>query len=217
MLVYIAGKYRGDVAANIQAAREVAVELWEKGYVPICPHLNTAHFEAYCKVEDEVYLAGDLEIINVCDAVLFLPGWEESAGARGEHDYAFLKAKPVYYYPALPPKVAKVVLGAGKDAPMTVNENGGKQSQLDYDFPSIDPLVLLRLASIASEGSKKYGRWNWRRISLEENLNHALVHIFAHTAGDRQDDHLGHAFCRLAFALSLDITPGEHSIMKADA
>lgn len=235
MLVYIAGKYRGDVAANIAAARAVAIELWEAGYTPICPHLNTAFFENDCKVEDEAYLAGDFEIIERCDAVVFLPGWEESSGAVGEYHFAYDKGVSIFFYPNLPPLAKRpyqhhaenvempipvtttLVPGVGKDAPMTVNENGGKQSKVDYDFPSIDPLVMLRLASIAHEGSQKYGRWNWRRISLEENLNHALTHIFAYMAGDRQDDHLGHAFCRLAFALSLDITPGEHPTMKAEA
>lgn len=106
--------------------------------------------------------------------------------------------------------------GLGKSVPVVVNELGGMQSLLNYRFDLIDPLPLFRLASIVSEGAEKYGEWNWRRISLRDNLNHALAHIFAHLAGDCQDDHLGHAFCRLYFALSLEMTPGISPRMLPD-
>jgi 5'-nucleotidase len=110
----------------------------------------------------------------------------------------------------------KVIEGVGKDAPMCVNENGGKQSKLDYRFDLFDPMPLFQLANIVATGAEKYGEWNWRRISVEENLNHALCHIFAHLAGDEQDDHLGHAFCRLMFALSVHLNPQELERMKPE-
>lgn len=100
-------------------------------------------------------------------------------------------------------------LGLSPLAPTVVNANGGKQSELRYAFDLIDPLPMFTMANILYEGADKYGAWNWRRISVEENLNHALSHIFAHMAGDGTDDHLGHAFCRLHFALSMHLTP-EH-------
>jgi intein/homing endonuclease len=103
MLVYIAGKYRGDVDANIAAARKVAIELWEMGHVAICPHLNTAHFEQDCHVTDGVYLSGDLDILARCDAVVMVPGWQESVGARDEYDFAEYRGIPIYQYPDLPP------------------------------------------------------------------------------------------------------------------
>src|SRR3990167_11533393 len=78
MLVYTAGKYRGDVDKNIDDAKKVAIDLWEMGYVVICPHLNTDHFENDCKVIDDVYLKGDLEIILRCDAMVMIPGWRDS-------------------------------------------------------------------------------------------------------------------------------------------
>jgi 5'(3')-deoxyribonucleotidase len=109
--------------------------------------------------------------------------------------------------------VGNKVPGVGTDVPTIVNEKGGKQSRLPYRFDLIDPLTLFRLAEICHTGAVKYGEWNWRRISVEDNLNHALAHIFAHLAGDSQDDHLGHAFCRVMFALSLEITPGESDRM----
>jgi 5'-nucleotidase len=106
-----------------------------------------------------------------------------------------------------------VVPGLGKDAPIHVNAHGGKQSKLNYRFDLIDPLTMFTMANILHDGAETYGTWNWRRISVEENLNHALSHIFAHLAGDQQDDHLGHAFCRVMFALSVHLTPGESDRM----
>jgi 5'-nucleotidase len=81
------------------------------------------------------------------------------------------------------------VPGVGENVPVTVNENGGKQS---------------------------YGEWNWRRIPTSDHLNHALTHIFAYLAGDKQDDHIGHALCRLMFAQSMELTPGESERMKPE-
>lgn len=96
------------------------------------------------------------------------------------------------------------IKGVGQDAPMDVNQYGGKQSKMDYAFDQLDPLAMFQLAGILQKGSEKYGRDNWKKITTEEHLNHALQHIFAHLAGDKQDDHLGHAFCRLMFAIVVD-------------
>lgn len=97
-----------------------------------------------------------------------------------------------------------LIRGVGKDAPLDVNEHGGKQSKMEYDFTQLDPRAMFQLAGILKYGSDKYGRDNWKRITPEEHLNHALQHIFAYLAGDKQDDHLGHAFCRLMFAIVVD-------------
>jgi len=102
MILYLAGKYRGDIDANIAAARKVAIELWEAGFTVICPHLNTAHFEVDCRVPEEAYLRGDLEILNRCDAIVMLPGWQSSEGACAERECALHAIIPVYYWPDYP-------------------------------------------------------------------------------------------------------------------
>lgn len=102
-----------------------------------------------------------------------------------------------------------VIPGLGRDVPIIANEKGGTQSKLEYHFDLVDPLTMFVLAQVLAEGARTHGLWNWRRISERDNINHALAHIYAHLAGDTQDDHLGHAFCRLMFALSLHLTPGD--------
>lgn len=89
MIVYIAGPYRGNVEANIQAAREIAAEVWRVGHVAICPHLNTAHFDRdYPDIPDQAYLDGDLEILARCDAMVLVPGWRASQGTQAEVAFA---------------------------------------------------------------------------------------------------------------------------------
>lgn len=94
--------------------------------------------------------------------------------------------------------------GVGPDAETVVNEAGGKQSHTPYRFDLIDPISMFELAKILASGAEKYGDWNWLMLDVQSNLNHALQHIFAYLAGDAQDDHLGHALCRLMFAVRLD-------------
>lgn len=103
MIVFIAGPYRGDVGKNISNARAVAMKVWEKGHVALCPHLNTAFFDETCACKDADYLAGDLKLLARCDAMVMIPKWEKSEGASKEVGYALAHDIPVYYYPDIPP------------------------------------------------------------------------------------------------------------------
>jgi hypothetical protein len=102
MKLYLSGKYSGDIDANIEEARKIAIELWERGYTCLTPHLNTYHFEVDCKCVYEDYIRGDLELIVGCDAMVMLPVWEQSSGAKIEKEFAKSIGVPVYYYPQLP-------------------------------------------------------------------------------------------------------------------
>ena len=78
---------------------------------------------------------------------------------------------------------------------------GAKQSKVRHRCDLMPPLATLHVAEIMHAGSGKYGDWNWWKIPMNELLNHALIHMFAFLAGDTQDDHLGHAACRMMMAL----------------
>lgn len=84
------------------------------------------------------------------------------------------------------------------------NELGGKQSKLDYRFDLIDTKAIFALANVLHTGEQEYGKDNWRSIDTESHLNHATSHIYAYLAGDKQDDHLSHAFCRLMMAMGVE-------------
>lgn len=97
-VIYIAGKYRGPTAwaieQNIRAAEEVAARVVQLGMMPLCPHSNTRHMDGLA--HDEFFLAGTLELMRRCDAVLLVPNWRDSAGARAEVAEADRLGIPVF-------------------------------------------------------------------------------------------------------------------------
>ncbi len=94
-----------------------------------------------------------------------------------------------------------IVDGVGPDAPIVTLPNGAKQSAPAARLDLTPMRALLHVGRILQEGAAKYGESNWRGIPTESHLNKALVHIAAHLLGDTQDDHIGHACCRLQMAL----------------
>ena len=97
-----------------------------------------------------------------------------------------------------------IILGVEPDAEVVENENGGKQSDTPYGFHLLPISALFDAAKVAKYGADKYGETfesrNYTKISTNDHLNHAIQHIYAFLAGDKQDDHLGHAIVRLMFA-----------------
>ena len=116
-ILYISGPYSSGngrtVTHNIQIAQEYAAIAWMKGWAAFCPHLNTANFERYCPtVEHSDWLAGDLAILDRLrpghDAILMLPNWQQSPGARREREAAQLLGLIVYYADAIAGGVPEV-------------------------------------------------------------------------------------------------------------
>lgn len=113
--------------------------------------------------------------------------------------------QPDYMSVGKPPNCgSSVIRGIGPDTPKVINEQGGSQSLLPYRFDLIDPQAIFALAEVLYQGAERHGEDNWRKIPINDHLNHALAHIYAYMAGDEQDDHLGHAFCRMMFAVALE-------------
>jgi len=98
-LTYVAGPYRGKVRRNIRIADRVGREIAENGDFPIVPHNNTRRWEKKTNLQHHDYIVGDLLILSRCDAIVMLPKWQESEGAKVEHSMARYWGLPVYYYP----------------------------------------------------------------------------------------------------------------------
>lgn len=99
-LIYVSGPYTApsseELAQNIQRAKLTGLKVRAVGFVPIVPHLAILHDDprvfTYDKAMNEC-----LEILVRCDAILMMEGWQESRGARIEHDAAITEGIPVCY------------------------------------------------------------------------------------------------------------------------
>ncbi|MER2047285.1 MAG: dATP/dGTP diphosphohydrolase domain-containing protein [Solibacillus sp.] len=98
-----------------------------------------------------------------------------------------------------------IVEGVSPDQPIIYNEKGGGQSDSPYRMDLVDPKSVLEIAKVLKTGADKYGDDNWKLISTQDHLNHLLVHVYAHLAGDESDKHLAHAACRAIFALGVEL------------
>jgi|LGOV01.1.fsa_nt_gb hypothetical protein len=88
--VYIAGKITGDGNFKEKFARKEA-ELKRKGYVVLNPATLPAGFEY------EEYMHICFAMIDMCDYMCMLRGYEKSPGAMREHAYATGKKMPFLY------------------------------------------------------------------------------------------------------------------------
>lgn len=85
-VIYIAGKFRGinawEVHKNVQEALKVGFEVAVLGAMPLIPHANTHCFDG--TLQDQFWLDGTLELLRRCDAVMTVPNWVHSSGAKAE-------------------------------------------------------------------------------------------------------------------------------------
>ena len=93
-----------------------------------------------------------------------------------------------------------------------VNEKGAVQSFIAADFSCIPPECLNLLAECLGRGARIYGKENWKDISMEDNLSHAMNHINLWRMNDRTEPHLVNAMARITFALWLAINAGEQPV-----
>lgn len=96
-VVYIAGPFRAPtswgIEQNIRKAETLALEVWRHGFAAVCPHCNTRFFQG--ELPDNIWLQGDIAILERCDAVLFdADGLSE--GVMGELDAAEKKGIPAF-------------------------------------------------------------------------------------------------------------------------
>lgn len=146
LLVYVSGPYspttEGDTDYNIRRARAICATLWDEGYAVICPHMNTAHFEQYSTASYEDYIAGDLRMVRGCDAMVMVPDWELSRGAKTEREYAEQKGIPVYEWPDRPVKPGQYETEWGSWPPEAFRPGLHPLIRLDPTMP-VDEIQLV--------------------------------------------------------------------------
>jgi hypothetical protein len=85
-LIYVAGRYRGltawEVEQNVRRAEELGLEVAKLGAGPVIPHSMNRFF--YGTLPEKFWLAVVMALLERCDAVVMVPGWESSMGSQAE-------------------------------------------------------------------------------------------------------------------------------------
>ena len=91
--VYISGAMTG-VENYKDAFYEAEEFLLSKGYKVINPAYND---DVMPNAEYEEYMALDMFLLNLCDGIYMLKGWEKSCGANREYGYALAKGMEIMF------------------------------------------------------------------------------------------------------------------------
>ncbi len=98
-LVYVAGPYTAAnswlVEQNIRRAENMAARVWGEGAAAICPHANARHMLEGVTTPEHA-LAGTMEMMRRCDAVILVDGWQMSTGSIYEVEEADRLNIPVF-------------------------------------------------------------------------------------------------------------------------
>jgi hypothetical protein len=107
--VYVAGSItpRGnhshpgiEFMSNIRKGIRASVDVIQKGYAVFCPFLDYQYLlvlEDDETLEPSHFYESSMAYLEVSDAVLVLPGWENSSGTKAEIERARLLKIPIFF------------------------------------------------------------------------------------------------------------------------
>lgn len=124
-IVFIAGqlttgwdwKDRSFIENRVKEAEKYQIALINAGIGCFCAHTHTSfHHEKGSKAPEEFYHEMDLEFLKrVADAVLAMPGWEKSKGAKKEVKWAIENKLPIFY-PKSPEDINDIITWSRQEA-----------------------------------------------------------------------------------------------------
>jgi nucleoside 2-deoxyribosyltransferase len=101
--IYVAGPYSAnnvlDVLKNIGRGEKACAELFAMGYAPFCPWHDKSYVTDNPNGDFTVqqFYEFSMAWLEVSDAVLVVPGWENSKGTIAEIERATELVIPVFY------------------------------------------------------------------------------------------------------------------------
>lgn len=116
-LIYIAGPYTApslhELRTNINQAWECAIPVARHGGMPVIPHMNSAYFDDL--QPPAFWYAATMRLLETCDAILLMPGWEMNKGAIKERERAIELGLRVFYFiePLHMQETREIIAGRG--------------------------------------------------------------------------------------------------------
>ncbi len=228
--VYVSGPMRGYPGFNFDLFDEATAYLVSKGYDVFNPAAHDRETwpdieswpgfaegvpEKCPKFDLEIAMAWDLARVRESDAIVLLPGYHRSSGARREIAEALYYGKRfISYVPAsyvgpgsrlaeLSPDAVQDTLG-GIGLPayarpdftceviVTDPKTGGMKGQKPCQLGFLDPLALMGLGDVAGYGATKYEKFNYLKGYDWSSSYHALQrHAMAFWLGEDNDPESG--------------------------
>lgn len=90
--IYLAGEITGDPNYKAKFKRAEKEFRERYGYIVLSPAVLPEGFEY------SAYMRMTAAMLSECEAVCFLPGWEDSPGARAELRQAVKEEKYIFYF-----------------------------------------------------------------------------------------------------------------------
>ena len=110
ILIYVAGKYNGNISKNIAKAEKVSIELIKNKFNVITPHKNTSHYEFVDDLDEKTIFDMGLNILLRCDLLYVLDNWETSPGTKKEILFAIKHKIPILYEDQISPQKLSIML-----------------------------------------------------------------------------------------------------------